>query len=87
MENEQNDEIRKIPFIIDKLFENNKKSSIKLYENILNSSSISEKLPSSEWLLSKQNLSKAYHNLEYFNPQNEEFQIQDKDKAMFKVKY
>ena len=57
MENDRIDEIRNFPFIIDNLFENHKNSSIKLYENILNSSLTPDKLPSSEWLLSKQNLS------------------------------
>ena len=47
MENDRIDEIRNFPFIIDNLFENHKNSSIKLYENILNSSLTPDKLPSS----------------------------------------
>lgn len=56
--NNLDDNIRNLNVIIDKLLDSNKNLSLKLYENILNCASFnSEVSHSSEWLLSKQNLS------------------------------
>jgi hypothetical protein len=58
--NNRDDNIRNFFVIIDKLLDSDKNLSLKLYENILNRSNLnSDAPPCSEWLLSKQNLSKC----------------------------
>jgi hypothetical protein len=82
------DKFRNCPLIIEKLFQANKANTFHTFENILNSTKVTGENSSSEWLLSKQNLSKFANNKkEYFcNNSTDEFIISEKDKIAFKVK-